>query len=352
MASSLLVHKKFKDVDLNDAFFDSLKHDYLEFSSWFNKKVGNDEGCFVLSEGNAIKAFLYLKDEAEDLTVNDVSYGLKKRVKIGTLKISENVEGKRIGEGLVGQALRYFALSNAEEIYVTVFPQHKALIILFEKFGLKNIGRNSRGECVLIRTRAEIDFVNAHTSYPFLSIKRDMIVLAIEQGYHDTLFPHAKLARTKQVIMDFDVKNGVTKMFVGSNDLIYLGLRGRIGDIALIYRKAEKDKGFNSCVTGFASIAGIKKKKDFYSFEEFKRYLGNKTILDDSALEYYYKRSNMFVLELLDVYSFGEGYNINFNTLKEVGVWKNGHPYSHELSIEDKLYLIQKGRVPSELIVD
>lgn len=31
--------KFFKDIDLNDTFFDSLKNDYEGFEIWFNKKM-------------------------------------------------------------------------------------------------------------------------------------------------------------------------------------------------------------------------------------------------------------------------------------------------------------------------
>jgi hypothetical protein len=31
--------KKFAEIDVNDAFFNSLKEDYAEFPDWFRKKV-------------------------------------------------------------------------------------------------------------------------------------------------------------------------------------------------------------------------------------------------------------------------------------------------------------------------
>ena len=35
--SERFILKKFKDINLNDAFFDTLKKDYIEFTDWFNK---------------------------------------------------------------------------------------------------------------------------------------------------------------------------------------------------------------------------------------------------------------------------------------------------------------------------
>ena len=36
-----LEYLKFKNINLNDPFFDSLKSDYAEFSDWFEKKSEN-----------------------------------------------------------------------------------------------------------------------------------------------------------------------------------------------------------------------------------------------------------------------------------------------------------------------
>jgi hypothetical protein len=40
-----LEYLRFKDVDLNDVFFDSLKNDYAEFSTWFKKKPMTKHMC-------------------------------------------------------------------------------------------------------------------------------------------------------------------------------------------------------------------------------------------------------------------------------------------------------------------
>lgn len=43
-----IVKKKFKDINLNDHFFDSLKHDYPEFETiWFPKCI-QQERCFCV----------------------------------------------------------------------------------------------------------------------------------------------------------------------------------------------------------------------------------------------------------------------------------------------------------------
>ncbi len=61
---------KFKEVDLTDPFFDSLKAGYGEFGDWFARKA--EEPVYVsLRDDESLQGFLYLKLEIG--TVDDVS---------------------------------------------------------------------------------------------------------------------------------------------------------------------------------------------------------------------------------------------------------------------------------------
>ena len=44
---SNIKYEYFKDLDLNDGFFDSLKDSYKEFSTWFAQKAKEDEKAYV-----------------------------------------------------------------------------------------------------------------------------------------------------------------------------------------------------------------------------------------------------------------------------------------------------------------
>lgn len=117
--------KYFNDVNLNDPFFDSLKEDYKGFDHWFSKKSSAQERALVF-ENDGIKAFIYLKRENIDgdfspLTTNRVSLPMAPRLKIGTLKLDESIQGQRIGEGAIGVSLWYWQITGFDEIYVTVF---------------------------------------------------------------------------------------------------------------------------------------------------------------------------------------------------------------------------------------
>ena len=81
----------FKDCDLNDLFFQSLKEDYLEFDNWFKKKIMNNEEAYIIKNIGSIEGFLYLKRENEEILLKDKILPAKERIKIGTLKTTETI---------------------------------------------------------------------------------------------------------------------------------------------------------------------------------------------------------------------------------------------------------------------
>ncbi|MGD9158681.1 MAG: PIN domain-containing protein, partial [Desulfobacteraceae bacterium] len=126
----------FGNIDINQPFFASLKTNYQEFVDWFNKKA--DETAYACYSDNNLMAFLYLKVENERESYTDIEPTLppKKRLKIGTMKVTLN--GFRLGERFLkivfDNALRF----KVDEIYVTLFSnsiEQERLINLLEEFG-------------------------------------------------------------------------------------------------------------------------------------------------------------------------------------------------------------------------
>ncbi len=103
--------KKFADINLEDAFFDSLKADYpgskssTAFLEWFKKKSDKGATALVFEDEVGIGAFVALKNEEEEVYLESDVIPTKKRIKISTIKISERYRHYRIGEGTVGLVL-------------------------------------------------------------------------------------------------------------------------------------------------------------------------------------------------------------------------------------------------------
>lgn len=127
----------FADVDIKDTFFDSFREDYKEFDKWFNKKA--EEKCYVCYSDNNLTAFLFVKIENKNSeSYSEISpvFIPKKRLKIGTLKVSSN--GYKIGERFLKTIFDNAIQYGIEEIYVTLFtkrPEQEQLIEMLEEWG-------------------------------------------------------------------------------------------------------------------------------------------------------------------------------------------------------------------------
>jgi len=64
---SNIKYQYFKDLDLNDYFFDSLKESYREFPEWFAQKAKEDEKAYVFykKKQQVIGCFYLLKNRGE-----------------------------------------------------------------------------------------------------------------------------------------------------------------------------------------------------------------------------------------------------------------------------------------------
>jgi hypothetical protein len=105
---------KFRELSLDDPFFDSLKAGYEEFPDWFVRKA--DEDLYVVDDDDELSGMLYLKQE--EGPVDDVVPALpaRKWLKIGTLKIVSR--GTRLGERVIKKIFDTALSTNAEAIYV------------------------------------------------------------------------------------------------------------------------------------------------------------------------------------------------------------------------------------------
>ena len=161
----------FKDCNLNDPFFDSLKEDYPEFTSWFSQKATENSFAYVDQDSdNKIRAFLVIKSKIED----DESIGYtvtlppERRMKISTLKIDDYVKRSRLGEGAIGIALWSWQNSDAYQIYVTTYAKQKELILMLERFGFKHVAEKKDGEKTYLRDKREVDYSDCRKSFPYI----------------------------------------------------------------------------------------------------------------------------------------------------------------------------------------
>lgn len=335
----------FQDCDLNDLFFQSLRDDYLEFDKWFKKKIINNEEAYIIKNIGSIEGFLYLKRENEEILLKNKILPAKKRIKIGTLKTTETIQGRKYGEGFLGFALWEWATSNAEEIYITTFPKQESLINLLEGYGFTKYGEFPNHELLYMKNKNNLDYTDVKKGFSYISTNATGRILLLEAEYHDTLFPYSTLKGIDSEPRNIDIKNGLSKKYI-SNNLNYKNLR--CGDFLIVYRKkgvSEAGKaGFKSAITGIASVVNVRVvNKIQEDFETFKENLKNKVASNDDELFEKYSQKNILILDIVYNYYFGSVNNINYNTLKENGLWSNSYPANRVYNMEELKKIIQLG---------
>ena len=61
---------------------------------------------------------------------------------------------------------------------------------------------------------------------------------------------------------------------------------------------------------------------------------------DEEIKNFYINKSNLYVIELVYNHAFGAGNNVNYLTLKNNSIWKDGHPFNAEYSMEDFIKIL------------
>jgi len=279
----------FAEVDINDKFFDTFREDYAEFNEWFNTKA--EEPCYVCySEGN-LTAFLFVKIEGKDEPYSNIQpvFDKKKRLKIGTLKVTGN--GYKIGERFLKTIFDNANQYKVEEIYVTVFnkrPEQEQLIEMLEEWGFKHHGiKTTKNGIEQVYVRAfgkslPVDVQNPKLTFPFFSRETDKYIIKIEPVYHTELFPDSINTREDKAKYTENEphRNRISKVYISHSQDRHL----KSGDIILIYRMGETSpKKYSSTITTICIVENV--KNNFKSFDEFFNACNRRTMISKEDLK-------------------------------------------------------------------
>jgi L-amino acid N-acyltransferase YncA len=342
-------YKRFSQIDLNDAFFDSLKADYAEFEDWFIKKSNDGEYAYVI-ESNGIQGFLYLKVEDDEIADVIPPLPKAKRVKVGTLKV--NPHGTRLGERFVKKIFDYATIKNVEELYVTVFNKHTALIRLFEKYGFEDFGKKTTGngsENVLLRKFKVLkDSVNE--SFPLIKMGgRNKYLLSIYPAFHSRLFPDSLLnTENYDIIEDVSHTNSIHKVYICFMDVSAL----KNGDQIVIYRTTDY-KGpakFRSVATSICTVEELKSKDDFGDVDEYLKYCQEYSVFEEFELRSYFQKDNLFVIKMTYNAAFSKRV-IRGQLIDEIGI--DPKSYWGFLKLTDSQFeeILKEGEVSDSIIL-
>lgn len=309
----------FGNINLQDSFFDSFKTDYVGFEKWFIKK--SDELAYVCYDKGCVSAFLYLKVENENENYSDITpvFTSKRRLKIGTLKVTLN--GYRIGERfvkiIIDNALRF----KVSEIYVTIFEntiEQRRLIRLLEEYGFYRHGTKkteSGVESVFVKQMIpEIDLNNLKSTYPYMDSKRNVFLVPIYPQYHTSLLPDSILSNESPSKFEEheSYRNAISKVYICRS----LERNIHPGDIIVFYRTGGY---YKSVITTLGIVENI--ITDIENVDDFIRLCRRRSVFTDNELieQWNYRQNNRpFVVNFLYAYSFP--HRINLQRLIELGI--------------------------------
>lgn len=335
-------YKYLHELDINDAFFDSLKLDYAGFEEWFKKKQSKEVQAYVTEFDGKLTSFLMLKVENEDEDYKDFLKPFKpaRRLKISTLKVTDT--GKRIGETFIKIIVEKAIKENVEEIYVTVFDKQEFLIDMLESYGFKKYTkkktpRSDGGielENVLVKSMK-----NKENFYPFFEIDDNRIFLVpIRDKYHHLLFQESE-KQFQLSLEDFQGKN------VASNSLKKAYLcdskikQIQKGSLLLFYSSGTKKS-----ITSLGIVDAVFNKFD--NFDEMFNLVKKRTAYDEHELRENFKNDKLVILFKL-YYSFNN--YVDFEFLKSNGIVNGAIQTIQHINKEQLLQILEKCKMKKEI---
>ncbi|MBG9215062.1 N-acetyltransferase [Bacteroides fragilis] len=351
MVEQILI-KFFREIDLSDPFFKSLKEDYPGFSEWFERKSSEDKVAFVqYNRAGQLQAFLFLKIENGELDDIEPIRPTAKRLKVGTFKI--DAHNTKLGERFIKKITDIAIDENVDEIYVTIFNKHAGLIALLKKYGFIYVGKKIK-EDVLVKSM-KILRGDQLKDYPLICLRdKRKFLLSIYPKYHTKLFPDSILNNEESykydLVRDVSYTNSIHKIYICfMSDVASL----RKGDLIAIYRTNDYQgpARYRSVITSICEVEEVKTKSDFENIEKFVEYTNAYSIFDESDLRKWYQRDNVITIKMT--------YNIALTKrvtrgylLDNLGISSDIYWGFFRLSDEQFRGILEKGEINENIIID
>lgn len=349
--------QKFSEVNIADAFFDSLRESYPEFDAWYKKKSDSGATAYTYYINGQLRDFLYLKIEDEELTDVTPVLPKKRRLKVGTFEIDNETLHTTRGERFMKKIMDVAIEKDVEEIYVTIFPTEssKKRILMFEYFGFHHVADKQhiggKAEYVLVKNmRAMAN--NFLLDYPFVKRAGNKYVFSIIPEYHTKLFPDSIIKNEAKydIIQDVSETNSIYKIYIcWMKDARVLVP----GDKVVIYRTNDY-KGpaaYRSACTSVCTICQIKSYNDFKDEDAFVKYTNKYSVFSEADLRRWYRmKPNFIVIKMLYNIAFSKKV-INKDMKEKAGIYPN---YWGFFKLTDQQFdkLLELGEINERYMID
>lgn len=346
MERDVIQKVKFSDLDVTDAFFDSLKTDY-DFEKWFISK--SNEDAYIFRDNGVLNGFMYLKDEFEqdyDITPH---FEKERRLKIGTFKI--NAHGTTLGQRFLSIVLQNMIETNQVFTYVTLFEKQQGLIQLFKKFGFQLWGTKVNGELVYYKNKT--NFNDVYKDYPRINLDGNKFLLSIYPQFHTQMFPNSILRTERNhMIEDLSFTNTVEKIYITK-------MRGvssmKQGDLVVVYRTKDDNAAsaeYSSVATSICTVVSVKHMDQFSNMQEYLEYCGRGSIFSEQELKTYYSTKRYpYIVKMLYNLALPKRV-IRQNLINNVGLDRDD--YFGFINLTDNQFekILEAGEVNEGFIID
>ena len=332
IAPPFIEEKYLYQLDINDEFFNSLKEDYFGFETWFAKKQKEGAKAYVSLDKGKVTSFLMLKVETEDENYDklDEPFYRARRLKVATMKVAAT--GRKIGESFIKMIIRKAFEENVEEIYVTVFPKHEALIDLLNEYGFhyKTFQKTTHNDGTIDNEYIYVKKIkNPEEYYPFIKLEnRKCFIIPIRQEFHQLLFQESEKIFQLSIEDLQGIKteaNSIRKAYICNANTKQIDP----GSIVLFYSSGEK-----KAITSLGIVDAV--FNNFANFDEMFNLVQRRTAYKKEELEEVFKSDSLVIL-FKHYYSFDNYVNYDFLLENEI---VKGPIQSAQKIEEEKLEMI------------
>lgn len=280
-------------ISKDDPIFDSLKEGYPTFSDWWQKKcVAKMRKCWVVRDEN-IAGIIVRKDETASDT--DAITRANKILKICTFKVRPENRGIKLGELLLKQVFWHAQSNKYDLVYITTYPEQRALIDLLEYYGFVLTATKKDGERIYEKSFSDkqvtVDeesdlYTTARLNYPRFCARPSVTAygIPIKEKYHDVLFPELK-DHIQHDLFDSTITGRTPHLPGNTIRKVYLcrakAKMEEAGSILFFYKGVSKDDPSQALTT----IGILQDVSSAHSTSELMNLAGGRSVYSKAQLE-------------------------------------------------------------------
>lgn len=336
-----IAERKAYEIDKSHAIFESLRADYPDFDTWFDKCRREHRECWALELDDDIAGLIIRKNETRAEARTE---GLGPKIlKICTFKVRDEFLGEKYGELLLKQVL-WFAQHNRYNLaYVTAYPKQAFLIDLLPAYGFKQTKTLTNGELMLEKTFVNgplpplsmdvLGFDRQHYPRFFDGLSVRKFCVPIQPNYHRQLFPEiafgTELPLFPSSAFSQMLSHGSARTPGNTIRKVYLCrakiTRMRPGDLAFFYMSKDEAYAASQSIT---TVGVVEQIANITSAEELIRQTAKRSVFSAQDLTGM-APSLSSPVKMIDFLLVGHSQpSVSLSTLVSAGIFNSRPPQS------------------------